>query len=531
MAHQTLSLPKDFLFGFATASYQIEGSTTAGNRGPSIWDTFTHKNPSPIKDQSSGDTATDSFRRWKEDIALVKSYGANAYRFSVSWPRIIPKGGRNDEINHEGIKFYREIIEELVRIGLTPCVTLYHWDLPQALEDRYGGWLSREIVDDFVHFAKVCFEAFGDLVKNWITLNEPWCASTLGYGSGVFAPGRSSNRDRSPEGDSTTEPYIRTLKCDKSVAHNLILAHAFVVKLYRESFKKDQNGSIGVTLDCVWYIPYDENDSECEHLAFVAMLIILSRLTNECPKALKLRKERLMRALDPIYKGHYPASLVDLVGDRLPKFSDEDMAVVKGSSDFFGLNTYTCNLVQPGGDDDFNGRVKTCFTRRDGTQLGTQGGVGWIQTCEYNSPFDNSTPGNKFVCADPPGFRSASGSDISTIQLLNYLWKNSSRAHLSVTENGFTCKDENSRTVAEAVHDTDRVEYYRGYTQALLEAVNLDHVDVRSYFAWSLLDNFEWAEGYTVRFGVTHVNYETQERTPKDSSQLLKKWFEDHRTK
>ncbi|KAG5716218.1 Beta-glucosidase 1A [Termitomyces sp. T112] len=472
---EQLALPQDFLFGFATASYQIEGAPSAGNRGPSIWDTFTHKDPSPIADRSSGDIATDSYRRWKDDVALVKSYGANAYRFSISWSRIIPKGGRNDKLNAEGIKFYRDIIEELVRAGITPCVTLYHWDLPQALDDRYGGWLNREIVEDFVHYAEICYEAFGDLVKHWITLNEPWCISALGYGVGKFAPGRSSNRERSAEGNSATEPFV--------VAHNLILAHGFSVKLYREKYQKAQGGTIGVTLNCSWYMPYDENDSACIEAVQRAFDSSLGWFA------------------DPIYKGHYPASLVSSLGDRLPKFTSDEIAVVKGSSEFFGLNNYTSNLVQPGGTDELNGRVKTGFTRPDSTQLGTQGGVPWIQTY-------------------PPGFRA----------LLNYLWK-TYNTPIFVTENGFTCKEENSLSVAEAVHDTDRVEYYRGYTQALLEAVNLDGVDVKSYFAWSLLDNFEWADGYTTRFGVTHIDYDTQERTPKDSSRFLKEWFENHKAK
>ncbi|KAG6860130.1 hypothetical protein C0995_015365 [Termitomyces sp. Mi166 len=265
-------LPKNFLFGFATASYQIEGSPSAGNRGPSIWDTFAHKDPSPIADRSSGDTATDSYRRWKEDIALVKSYGANA---------IIPKGGRNDEVNAEGIKFYRDIIEELVQVGITPCVI-------NNTEGR-------------------------------ITLNEPWCVSALGYGVGRFAPGRSSNRERSAEGDSATEPFI--------VAHNLILAHAFSVKLYREKYQKVQEGTIGITLDCSWYMPYEESDPKCIEAVQRAF------------------DSRLGWFADPIYKGYYPASLVSSLGDRLPKFTSEEIVVVKGSSEFFGLNNYTSNLV------------------------------------------------------------------------------------------------------------------------------------------------------------------------------------------
>ncbi|KAG6907815.1 hypothetical protein DXG01_007297 [Tephrocybe rancida] len=449
------------------ASYQTEGSPAAGNRGPSIWDTFTHQDPSPIADRSSGDTATDSFNRWKEDIALLKSYGANAYRFSISWSRIIPNGGRTDQVNSEGVKFYRDIIEELLRVGITPFLTLYHWDLPQTLHDRYGGWLNREVVDDFVHYAKVCFESFGDLVKHWIPINEPWCVSTLGYGYGAFAPGRSSDRKRSLAGNSKTEPFMcvcfiviqtLTLKRSVSVGHNLLLSHAFAVKLYREQFQGKQKGSIGITLDCVWCIPYDENDGACIEAAQTAI------------------DTRLGWFADPIYKGHYPASLAASLGDRLPKFTDAEIAVVKGSSDFFGINTYTTSLVP--------------FVSLH------------VQLIVADAIFDD--------VQDPE-------EPMST--------------KANVTENGFPCKDKDTHAAAEAVNDADRVEYYRDYTKALLEAVNVDGVDVRSYFAWSLLDNFEWAEGYTVRFGVTHVNYETQERTPKASSRFLEEWFEGHKLK
>ena len=458
-----LQLPKDFLFGFATASYQVEGSVALDGRGASIWDTYTHQDPSPIADGSSGDVATDSYKRWKSDLALLKSYGVTAYRFSISWPRIIPKGGRNDEVNQEGIKFYRDFIEELVKLGITPCVTLYHWDLPQALHDRYEGWLNREIVDDFVRYAKVCFSEFGDLVKHWITINEPWIVTMMGYGYGRFAPGKASN----------TAPWI--------VAHNIILAHSYASKLYREEFRQAQGGTLGITLDASWYMPYNADDPSCVEAAQRAL------------------DSRIGLFADPIFKGHYPASVVALIGDRLPKFTPEEIQVVRGSSDFYGLNTYTSNLVQDGGDDEFTGKVKTGFVRPDGSQLGTQAHVPWLQTY-------------------PEGFRS----------LLGYLWK-TYNVPIFVTENGFAVKDENKLSPADAVNDKDRVEYYRGYTRALLEAINLDGVDVRSYFAWSFLDNFEWTEGYQVRFGVTYVDYNTQERFPKESSKFLKQWFEEHR--
>ncbi|OSX63480.1 glycoside hydrolase family 1 protein [Postia placenta MAD-698-R-SB12] len=448
--------PSDFVWGYATASYQIEGAANEGGRGPSIWDTFC-KVPGNIRDGSNGDIATDSYHRYKEDVALLKSYGVRAYRFSLSWSRIIPLGGRQDPVNQEGVAFYRSLIEELLKNDITPYVTLYHWDLPQGLHDRYGGWLNKEeIVQDYVNYAKICFTAFGDLVQNWITHNEPWCVSCLGYQKGVFAPGHKSN----------TEPWI--------VAHNLILAHAFTVKLYRDDFKAVQKGQIGITLDFHWPIPYDETPENVE---------AVKRATDF----------KLGEFADPIYKGYYPARVKAVIGDRLPEFTAEELAVVKGSSDFFGFNTYTSQIIQDGGDDETNGYVKVGHTRADGTQLGTEAHCSWLQSY-------------------PPGFRS----------LLNYLWKTYEKP-IYVTENGFAVKNENVLPLEGVVLDTDRIDYFDGYANAMLQAVVEDGVPVKGYFGWSLLDNFEWADGYETRFGVTYVDYKTQKRTPKQSSQFLKK--------
>ncbi|KAI9060053.1 glycoside hydrolase family 1 protein [Trametes sanguinea] len=463
-------LPSDFLWGFATASFQIEGSTNADGRGKSIWDDFA-KLPGKTLDGRDGDVATDSYKRWKEDLDLLVEYGVKSYRFSIAWSRIIPLGGRNDPVNEAGIQFYSNLIDALLERGIVPFVTLYHWDLPQALYDRYQGWLNREIVDDFVNYAKICFERFGDRVKYWLTMNEPWCISVLGHGRGVFAPGRSSDRTRSPEGDSSTEPWI--------VGHNVILSHAYAVKLYREQFKAAQGGTIGITLNGDWALPYDdspENIAAAQHALDVAIGWFA----------------------DPIYLGYYPDYMKTMLGDRLPSFTPEDLAVVKGSSDFYGMNTYTTNLCKAGGDDEFQGKAEYTFTRPDGSQLGTQAHCAWLQ--DY-----------------PEGFR----------QLLNYLWKRYKRP-IYVTENGFAVKDEDAMPLEQALADHDRVQYFKGNTEAILAARNEDGVDIRAYFAWSLLDNFEWADGYVTRFGLTYVDYETQKRYPKDSGKFVSKWFKEH---
>ncbi|KAJ7605036.1 glycoside hydrolase family 1 protein [Mycena polygramma] len=463
-------LPNNFLWGFATASFQIEGSTNADGRGKSIWDDFSRL-PGKTLDGRNGDDATDSYRLWKDDLDLLVRYGVKSYRFSLSWSRIIPLGGRNDPINPKGIEHYSNLIDDLLAHGITPFVTLYHWDLPQGLHDRYGGWLNKdEIVLDYTNYAKVCFEAFGDRVKYWLTMNEPWCISILGYGRGVFAPGRSSDRTRSPEGDSFTEPWI--------VGHSVILSHANAVKLYRDEFKAKQGGQIGITLNGDWQMPYDdspENVEAAQHALDVAIGWFA----------------------DPIYLGHYPPYMQQMLGNRLPQFTPAELAVVKGSSDFYGMNTYTTNLCRAGGDDEFQGLVDYTFTRPDGTQLGKQAHCAWLQ--DY-----------------PEGFRS----------LLNYLWKKY-RMPIYVTENGFAVKNESDMPKEVAVKDTDRVNYYRGVTASLQAAIQEDGVDVRCYFAWSLLDNFEWADGYITRFGVTYVDYDTQERIPKDSANFLVKWFHD----
>ncbi|KAI0938619.1 Beta-glucosidase 1A [Taiwanofungus camphoratus] len=332
-----------------------------------------------------------------------------------------------------------------------------------------------------IHHLQVCFTAFGSLVKNWITHNEPWVVSVLGYYQGRFAPGHKSD----------AESWI--------VAHNLILAHAYAVKLYRDEFKAVQGGQIGITLDCHWQLPYDDSPENIEAaqrgLAF-----------------------KLGRFADPIYKGYYPSRVKTIIRDRLPEFTIEEIAVVKGSSDFFGLNTYTTQVVQDGGDDEINGRIKVGHTRKDGSQLGTQAHVAWLQSYSPGFPFELFVEGKGYALGSLP------------LSVLKYDLYSSQTYEkpIYVTENGFAVKNENVLPVEKVLHDIDRVHYFEGYANALLQSVHEDGVQVKGYFAWSLMDNFEWADGYETRFGVTYVDYRTQKRYPKDSSRFLKKWFTEH---
>ncbi|KAK7402227.1 hypothetical protein VNO78_14318 [Psophocarpus tetragonolobus] len=350
------SFPDGFIFGTASAAYQYEGAAKEGGREASIWDTFTHTYPDRIHDRSNGDVALDHYHRYKEDIKIMKDMNTDAYRFSISWSRILPKGKLSGGINQEGIKFYNNLINDLLANGLEPFVTLFHWDLPQALEDEYGGFLSPHIVKDFEEYAGVCFKEFGDRVKHWITLNEPWSYSRGGYAIGIFAPGRCSkwNNAKCTAGDSGKEPYL--------ASHYQLLAHAAAVQLYRKNYQGFQKGVIGITLLSHWFIP----------------------LSNS-----QLDKDAAQRALDfmfgwyiePLTSGNYPESMRSLVGERLPKFSEQEAKLVKGSFDFLGLNYYTAvySFHAPSTRPDYvTDSNANSTTKRNGVPIGQSTASDWL---------------------------------------------------------------------------------------------------------------------------------------------------------
>ncbi|KAJ5561770.1 Glycoside hydrolase family 1 [Penicillium sp. DV-2018c] len=469
-------LRPDFFHGYATAATQIEGAWNKDGKGPSIWDTFGHT-PGKILDGSTADDAVRSYDFYREDVALMKSYGVNAYRFSLSWSRIIPLGGRNDPVNEKGIKYYSDLIDELLRNNITPFITLFHWDTPQALQDRYGGMLNqKEYTADFVRYARVCFEHFGDRVKHWITYNEPGIVTTLGYAEGAHAPGRSSFRERNAGGDSSTEPFI--------VGHTQLLSHAHAVRLYREDFQPQQRGTIGITLHGNWSEPWDEEDARDQEAAQRALEFEIGWFA------------------DPIYKtGDYPASMRAQLGDRLPRFTEEESKLVLGSSEFYGMNTYTTFFVKhrdaEADINDYKGNVEVKDENKQGIPRGEETDTAWLR-------------------AAPGGFR----------KLLNWIYQRY-QTPIYVTENGTTAKGETAPT-AEVFNDEFRIRFFEGYVgNSLARAVKEDGVDVRSYFAWTLNDNWEWAAGYTDRFGCTFIDYETEEKTryPKQSAYYLEKLF------
>ncbi|CAE7229045.1 BGL1A [Symbiodinium natans] len=449
---RVLPFPADFLWGAATAAYQIEGAADKEGRSPSIWDTFCSI-PGKVHNGDSGAHACEHYYRYADDVKLMKDLGLKAYRFSISWSRLLPAG--TGKPNHRAVDFYQSLLSELCSSGITPVVTLYHWDLPQCLEDKYSGWLSREVIDDFEYYASVCFDCFGSEVKHWITLNEPWCACALGYGSGEHAPGRSQ--------DPGKEPYL--------AAHHMLLAHARAVKCYRDQYQNTQGGNIGITLNMDWKEPLGDNaaDQAAQRRALDWQLGWFA---------------------DPIYKGAYPATMRERCGDRLPEFSDNEVELLKGSSDFFGLNHYSTDFVSPG--EDGPPATPNFFADQDVKNI-----------------------------SDPRWQRTDMGWDIvpwGFEKLLCWIQKEYAPAGgILVTENGCAIRE---NTEAEALQDSTRVEYLQGYLAQLHKAM-ANGAAIKGYLVWSLLDNFEWSFGYAKRFGIVRVDFVTQQRTPKASAHLI----------
>ncbi|KAI0180238.1 glycoside hydrolase family 1 protein [Hypoxylon sp. FL1284] len=471
-----MSLPSDFLWGFATAAYQVEGATDKDGRGPTIWDTFC-KVPGKIADGTDGSVACDSYNRTADDIALLKRLGSTCYRFSLSWSRIIPLGGRNDPVNQAGIDHYVKFVDDLLEAGIVPFITLLHWDVPDELDKRYGGLLNRqEFPLDFERYARVVYQAIPKC-KNWITFNEPWCSSILGYSTGFFAPGHTSNRAKSAIGDSSREPWI--------VGHNLLVAHGRAVKVYRDEFKAKDKGQIGITLNGDYTYPWDPED----------------------PRDLEAANRKIEFAIswfaDPIYLGKYPDSMRKQLGDRLPEFTPEELALVHGSNDFYGMNHYTADYVKHGdgnpAPEDFLGDLSTHPYSKSGECIGPETQSFWLRP-------------------NAEGFRG----------LLNWLSKRYGYPAIYVTENGTSILGENDLGEPEILEDVFRYEYFRDYVNAMAKAVSEDGCNVRGYMAWSLMDNFEWAEGYETRFGVTYVNYaDGQQRKEKYSARKMKEIFDN----
>ncbi|XP_052750146.1 myrosinase 1-like [Galleria mellonella] len=450
-AYPKLCFPEDFMFGVATASYQIEGGWNVSGKGESIWDRYTHQYPERVFDHKNGDVSDDSYHRYKEDVKLLKELGVNFYRFSISWPRILPTGFIND-INKDGIRYYNELIDELHRNNIEPVVTMYHWDLPQVLQDL-GGWTNPIIADYFVDYAKVLFKEFGDKVRFWLTFNEPLSFCHDGYG-GNDAPGGQA---------SGLEDYM--------CGHNVLRAHGKVYTLYSKEYRNEQQGSIGITLDIAWMEPAttSKEDQDAAETArqFTYGWFAHPILTDEgdYPQIMRQRIDQNSKRQN-------------FARSRLPHFTSDEVQEIRSSFDFLGLNHYTTYMVSPGDN-------KTSAVPSFNNDMG----VSMSQKAEW--PKSNSS----WLKVVPWGFRKA----------LNWVKTTYNNPNILVTENGISLKP--------GLHDPKRVNYIDGYLRALHDAIYKDKCRVIGYTYWSLLDNFEWMRGFSERFGLYEVDYESAERT------------------
>lgn len=434
------TFPPDFLWGAATAAYQIEGSPLADGAGPSIWHRFSHT-PGLVKNGDTGDVACDHYRRWKSDIALMRELGLGAYRFSVAWGRVLPEG--TGSINQKGLDFYRALVDGLLEAGIEPMATLYHWDLPAALDDR-GGWLNRDVASWFSDYAQTVVSALGDRVAMWVTINEPWVIATGGYLHGGLAPGHRN----------TYEGPIAT--------HNILRAHGAGVRACRAETK----APVGIVLNLEPKYPASEGEAD----------VTATR-----------RADAFMNRqyLDPLFRGEYPDEMPEMFGEAWPSHPSSDFDLITTPIDFLGVNYYSRGLTK----HDPDVAIERASRVRNPSAAYTE--MGWE--------------------VFPQGL-----SDILVRVADEY-----TKLPLYVTENGAAFYDP-PVALAEGVDDPLRVAYLREHLLAVRDAITRG-AEVRGYFAWSLMDNFEWSEGYARRFGIVHVDYATQTRTVKRSG----RWYAD----
>jgi len=456
-------LPDGFVWGAATAAYQIEGAATADGRTPSIWDTYSHT-PGRVAGGDTGDVAVDHYNRFREDVALMKELGLQTYRFSISWPRITPHVTAESlgPVNEAGIDFYSRLLDELLAAGITPAATLYHWDLPQALEDA-GGWPARATAERFAEYAGVVAARLGDRLGTFITLNEPWCSAYLGYGSGVHAPGRTDHADV------------------LAAVHHLNLGHGLAAAAIRA---ERPDAVVGLTLNLAWVRPATDGAADLSAAERIDGL-----------------QNRVF--LDPVLRGVYPSDILAATSG-VTDWSfvhDGDLERIHQPLDVLGVNYYSPTLV----------RAYTGEGEREEADGHGNGAVSPWPGCE-----DIEFPQQAGPYTDMGWSIDARG----LTELLVRMHREHPGLELLVTENGAAFPDVVGADGS--VEDLDRIAYLRDHIQAVADAVAAG-APVRGYFLWSLLDNFEWAYGYAKRFGIVHVDYDTQVRTPKASA----RWYAD----
>jgi beta-glucosidase len=432
--------PKNFEWGVATSSYQIEGAYNENGKGESIWDRFSHL-PNNIQNRDTGNIACDHYHRFKEDIQIMKEMGVKAYRFSISWPRVLPKG--TDKPNQKGLDFYKKLIETLLDANINPVATLYHWDLPQVLQNK-GGWVNRGLTGHFEEYVRLMFRELGDLVPTWITHNEPWVAAYLGHAFGEHAPG------------------MRDFKKAVQVTHNLLLSHGLAVKTYREMGLK---GKIGISLNLKPVYPATGSEKD---------------------KIAARKQDEFMNKwfLDPILKGTYPKMLLKFYQKKygVPNIKNKDMETISAPIDFLGINYYTRNVVKADENAEL-GFVRVKVENTENTEMGWE--------------------------IFPKGL----------YDLLVRIRKDYGDVPIYITENGAAFNDK--LTKDRKVHDRKRIDYLHAHFEEAGKAIK-DGVILKGYYVWSLMDNFEWAFGYSKRFGLIYIDFQTLNRIRKDSAYFYK---------
>ncbi|MEJ2859246.1 MULTISPECIES: GH1 family beta-glucosidase [unclassified Saccharothrix] len=452
-----MSFPEGFVWGAATAAFQVEGATTVDGRTKSIWDTFC-ETPGAVVGGDTGEPAADHYYRVESDVQLMADLGLHAYRFSTAWPRVRPDAG---PVNQAGLDFYSRLVDALLEKGITPWLTLYHWDLPQTLEDK-GGWANRDTAYRFAEYAESVVGTLGDRVENWTTLNEPWCSSFLSYAAGIHAPGRQ-------------EPEAAV-----AAVHHLLLGHGLAVEAIRA---QKADAKVGITLNMYPIIPADPEDP--------ADLDAARRLDG--------LQNRIF--LDPLFKGEYPEDIVqDLTPYGFTKhIRENDLEIISTPLDQLGVNYYAEHFVSAKSEPPApvaEGRRPT--------------GSPWVGAEHVSFPSRGLPRTDMDWEVEPDGLK----------KVLVRVAREYTDIPLYVTENGAAYPDAISSDGS--IEDVDRLNYIHSHLRAAWEAIQ-EGVDLRGYFAWSLMDNFEWAEGYAKRFGIVHVDYETQVRTPKMSAMWYSK--------
>lgn len=447
MEHEMLEnknkYPKGFLFGTATCAYQIEGAWNEDGKGENIWDRYVHSGTHSIKNDDTADVAIDHYHRYNEDFDILQKLNTNAYRFSISWARILPDG--SGKINQKGIDFYNKIIDAMLKRGMQPAATLFHWDLPAWLQEK-GGWANRDIVEYFLAYAKICFEQFGDRVKRWFTINEPIVFTKRGYGLGLVPP------------------CGKDCQAGLDAAHNALLSHGKTVRLFRE-MKMD--GQIGLALDIIPKLPATNSVED----------VTVAEIANATSQ---------MYFYDAIVKGKYPETALEWYKKKFaaPKILDGDMQIISEKLDFIGVNYYLTQAIK--------------YKKGNGL-------------FDFEVIARGYPVSNLWWESDPQGF----------YDVLKMVQKDTGGIPIVISENGWSVDD----TVTEngEIHDVERVNYLKAHLEMLEKAI-ADGVPVEGYYLWSAFDNFEWNAGYSARFGIVYVDYETQKRTVKDSG----KWYAEY---